>query len=233
VSNSVWDACNGDNNIPEGSEVWLGLDLSTVKDLTALVMIAQVDGVWRVKPWFWLPGEGLTERAREDRVPYDVWLKQGFLHAAPGKTVDMSFVAETIIDIMQAYKVRKLAFDRWNWTAMQAELLRQGVPEYELEQIKHEFGQGFKSMSPALRGLEADLLNQRIAHGGHPIMQMCSYNATVQTDPAGNRKLVKPKERHRRIDGMVALTMAHSVGVSEVDDPLDVAAGTEFAMWVG
>jgi phage terminase large subunit-like protein len=71
-------------------------------------------------------------------------------------------------------------------------------------------GQGFQSMSPALRDLESALLNKRIAHGGHPVLTMCAANATVQADPAGNRKLSKIKSRGR-IDGMVALAMAMSV----------------------
>ena len=71
-------------------------------------------------------------------------------------------------------------------------------------------GQGFQSMSPALRDLEADILNTRIAHGGHPVLTMCAANATVRSDPAGNRKLDKMKS-HGRIDGMVALAMARAV----------------------
>jgi phage terminase large subunit-like protein len=217
VSKSVWEGCNATPVIEPGSDVWLGLDLSSVKDLTALVMIAQKDGVWQVVPWFWLPGDGLADRAHEDRVPYDQWHKMGFLEAAPGKTVDLSVVAEKLMEVLTEYNVRRLAFDRWGWSRLEPELLRQGVPEWQLAEIKNEFGQGFRSMSPALMTLEADLINGRVAPGGHPVLAMCAANATVQSDPAGNRKLVKPKERHRRIDGMVALAMAHSVGVSESD----------------
>jgi phage terminase large subunit-like protein len=65
-------------------------------------------------------------------------------------------------------------------------------------------------MSPALRQLESMLLEKKIRHGGHPVLNMCSHNATVQSDPAENRKFVKAKASGR-IDGMVALAMA--VGV--------------------
>jgi phage terminase large subunit-like protein len=72
------------------------------------------------------------------------------------------------------------------------------------------FGQGMVSMAPALDVIEADLLNQRMRHGGHPVLRMCAANAVVVSDPAGNRKLDKSKATGR-IDGMVALVMARGV----------------------
>jgi phage terminase large subunit-like protein len=78
------------------------------------------------------------------------------------------------------------------------------------EGLFERFGQGYRSMSPALRDLEGVILNGRLAHGGQPVLAMCAGNATVQMDPAGNRKLTKMQSR-RRIDGMVALAMAMSV----------------------
>ncbi len=216
VARSVWESCSAAASIPEGLPVYLGLDLSSVQDLTALVMMAQIDGVWHTEATFWLPADGLDEKAKADRVPYTLWRDQGFLTACPGKTVDLEYVAAHLLEVFERYEVRKLAFDRWGWSRLEPELLRQGMPDWQLEEVKSDFGQGFRSMSPALLGLENDLLNQRIAHGNHPVLNMCAANASVASDPAGNRKLVKPKERHRRIDGMVALAMAHSVAVGEM-----------------
>jgi phage terminase large subunit-like protein len=62
-------------------------------------------------------------------------------------------------------------------------------------------------MSPALAILEAELLNNRVRHGGHPILTWCAANAVVDEDAAGNRKLTK-KRSTGRIDGMQALAMA-------------------------
>ncbi len=83
--------------------------------------------------------------------------------------------------------------------------------------VFEQMRQGFQTMSPALRDLESALLNGRIAHGMDPVMTMCAANATVQTDPAGNRKLSKSKS-HGRIDGMQALAMAKSVAGTYEDD---------------
>jgi phage terminase large subunit-like protein len=214
VSQGVWQACD----MPvieefDGLPVFGGLDLSEVSDLTALALIAPVEGVWHVKPTFWLPGAGLAEKARADRVPYDVWARQGYLQPTPGATVDYAYVADHLAALVDRLDVRKIAFDRWNWRHLKPWLARAGFTHDQLEgdnAVFEEMGQGFQSMSPALRDLESALLNKRIAHGGHPVLESCARNVTVQSDPAGNRKFSKAKS-HGRIDGMVALAMAMSV----------------------
>ena len=222
VSRKSWQACSGAVlELEPGAVVFGGLDLSEVSDLTALVLvspvqdglIAPVQTVWHVHPTFWLPGQGLREKAKADRVPYDDWRKSGHLVATDGPTVDYEFVAAHLWAVAQQHDVRKIAFDRWNWRHLKPWLSKVGFTEDQLDgdnAIFEPMGQGFQSMSPALRDLESAILNGGIAHGGHPVLEMCSQNAVVQMDPAGNRKLAKHKSRGR-IDGMVALAMAMSV----------------------
>ena len=198
-----------------------GLDLSQVQDLTALVLIGRVDSIWNVRPTFWLPADGLAEKARKDRVPYDVWARDGHLLTAPGKSVDYEFVAQVLRSEFERFDIRKIAFDRWGMKHLRPWLLKAGFTEDQIEAHFVEFGQGFQSMSPALRDLEGELLNGRVAHGNHPVLTMCAANAVVQTDPAGNRKLAKHKSAGR-IDGMVALTMAMGVAPMESVDLVSV-----------
>lgn len=221
VSRAVWKSCGAEViKTFAGLPVFGGLDLSETSDLTALVLMAPVESVWHVKPTFWLPGQGLATKARNDRVPYDVWQREGHLIATPGPTVDYDYVAEFLRGLFDDLDIRKIAFDRWNWKHFRPCLLRAGFEEKRLPPPNGgeddgnwwfmPFGQGFQSMSPALRDLETFLLNGKIAHGNQPVLTMCAANATVQTDPAGNRKLSKMKS-HGRIDGMVGLAMAASV----------------------
>jgi phage terminase large subunit-like protein len=213
VSRSIWAGCGGDVvDSFEGLPVYAGLDLSSVQDLTALVLIAPVDGIWHVKPTFWLPKVGLKEKSRADRVPYDVWHKADLLEATDSKSIEYSFVAQRIWSLHKVLKLRKIAFDRWNWRHMKPWLLEAGFSERDLEgdyAIFEQMGQGYQSMSPALRDLESDLINQKMAHANHPVLTMCAANAVVTSDPAGNRKLDKAKATGR-IDGMVALAMARA-----------------------
>jgi phage terminase large subunit-like protein len=214
VSKAVWMANGAAVDDLQGVPVYGGLDLSEVNDLTALVLIGQRGNVWHVKPTFWLPGDSLADKARADRVQYDIWRDNGHLVAAPGKSIDYEYVAEWLREVFDRYDVQKIAFDRWNWRHFRPWLLKAGFTEAQLEAHFVEFGQGFQSMSPALRDLESALLNERLAHGGHPVLAMCAANAVVQSDPAGNRKLSKARSSGR-IDGMVALAMALGVVPAE------------------
>lgn len=212
ISRKVWADCAGEVAAKFDGPVYAGLDLSEVADLTAFVAVSPVDGVWHVRPTFWLPGQGLAEKAKADRVPYDLWHKQGFLEATPGPTVDYEFVAEWIWNFAQGCDLQKVGFDRFNMKFLRPWLIRAGFDERMLEKdgLFEDFGQGFVSMSPALRAVESALLKKTMAHGGHPVLTMCAANAVVTMDPSGNRKLVKSKSTGR-IDGMVALAMAMSV----------------------
>lgn len=230
ISRAVWAGCGAPvRDDFRGLPVFGGLDLSETSDLTALVLVAPVDGengpVWHVQPTFWLPGEGLVDRARGDRVPYDLWARQGDLVAIEGaKSVEYEYVAAHLRDVCDSLDVRKIAFDRWNFRHLKPWLLKAGFDEEEIARLFQEFGQGFQSMSPALRTLESVLLNGKVAHGNHPVLSMCAANAVVVKDPAGGRKLTKAKSRGR-IDGMIALLEAMAVAETyEAAPPVDVMA---------
>ena len=208
ISRSVWEL-NGDPPGELEGGIFGGLDLSSTNDLTAMVLLGPGDGYWNVHPTFWIPGENLAEKSRADRVPYDIWAKKGFLQTTPGASVEYEWVAHQLRSVFDRYHVRAIAFDRYNWRFLRPWLEKVGFTEQELEKFV-EFGQGFVSMSPAIRELESLILNRKLRHGNHPVLNMCMANARIATDPAGNRKFVKNKSTGR-IDGAVALAMA--VGV--------------------
>jgi len=220
ISPAVWKSC-GAAPLPFTGEWFGGLDLSASNDLTAFVGVGWNGDVIDVDAMFWLPEAGLREKARTDRVPYDVWRDQGHIIATPGATVDYDYVAPTLLSALRR-GCAKIAFDRWNMRFLRPALERAGATPDELDRFV-EFGQGFQSMSPALRSLDTLLLNGRLRHGDHPVLTMCAANSVVKSDPAGNRKLVKLAP-NRRIDGMVALAMA----VATAGEPIEADAATEF-----
>jgi phage terminase large subunit-like protein len=207
ISRGVWtlNSHEPDLSVFYEEPVYVGLDLSSKSDLTAMIMVAWRDR-WHVKSIFWTPEKGLRERAKADRAPYDIWVKQGHLRTLPGASLDYEMLAKEIAEALEDCNVACVAFDRWRFDLLQKEFTDIGV-----KLPLHPFGQGFKDMAPAMDSLETLLLNEQVAHGGHPVLTMCMANARVETDPAGNRKLNKAKATGR-IDGAVALTMA--LGVS-------------------
>ena len=73
----------------------------------------------------------------------------GISRRFPGKPSNIEFVIKDIAEICGLYNVQKIAFDRWNKKTFDKELLRLGVTLPEVV----EFGQGFQSMSPAIKVL--------------------------------------------------------------------------------
>lgn len=218
VSQAVWRNCGKrplDDAFKYG-RIEAGLDLSARHDLTALILVAEYNNEFHVRAEFFVPLEGIAERSARDRVPYDLWHRQGLLTATPGSSVDYETVAARLCEICDDMDVAAISFDRWRIDVLKAELTRMGV---ELPLVPH--GQGFKDMAPALDIVESELLNGKVRHGSNAIMTMCAANAVVDTDPAGNRKLNKAKSTGR-IDGMVALAMAMSPVTGQ---PLEHASG--------
>jgi phage terminase large subunit-like protein len=222
---AVWAACGGEPLDLTGRSVFAGLDLSETSDLTALVLAhcAADTGIWHIRPIFWLPSERLAEKAARDHCPYDLWAEQGFLETTPGASVQYEFIAERLKDIFDDHHVTKVAFDRWNYSHLKPWLERAGFSPHLLEQTFIEFGQGSKSMSPALRELESLVLDRKLRHGNHPVLTMCCAHAVVEGSGAENRKLSK-RRSSGRIDGMIALAMAIGVAPAAWKAKFDAAA---------
>lgn len=218
ISRETYDRGNEaiDPKVLATRPVFCGLDLSGRLDLTALVCAGRDDGgVWHVRAEFFAPAMGVDERSRRDRVPYDVWAKQGWLTLTPGETVDYAFVAHKLCEIASECKLAAVAFDRWKIEMLKAELQHVETMKHDLPLV--EFGQGFKDMSPAVDAVESLFVTGKIRHGGNPILRMCFANAVVTKDPAGNRKLDKSKAAGR-IDGAVAVCMAIGYAVRNVPE---------------
>jgi len=217
LAKAEWDANAGDVDYAAlaGRECWGGLDLSQSRDLTAFVLVFPDDrGGFDVLPRFFLPEQGIREKAELDRVPYDIWAKQGFLTLIPGAVVDPSYVAEAIAEASEEFNIQRIAYDRWRMEYLKREFDRLGA-DLPIE----AFGQGFKEMGFAVDKLERLVAEANLRHAGNPILTFCASNAVIEMDPAGNRKLAKNKSSGR-IDGMVALAMALAAVDREGEDDI-------------
>lgn len=215
ISRTEWIRCKDGEPLQPGQEIYLGLDLSDTSDLAALAGVSARQGEDRLRAWFWKPGDEIKAHASRDRVPYDEWMKRGWIEAPKGRAVDYSFIAKRVAEICEEYKVLGLAYDRWHIKHFIRELNLIGLPSY-IDDGKAKaasglrlipWGQGFADMAPAVTALETSVLNDRLKHDGNPVLAMCVANAIVEMDAAGNRKLDKSATRFR-IDGAQAAAMA-------------------------
>jgi phage terminase large subunit-like protein len=222
-----WDKCAFavDEDELEGRVCYGGLDLSSTTDITTFVLVfppslggaASVprlgdgfatsccppldeDDKYIILPYFWIPEDNLTLRVNRDHVPYDVWERQGYLQTTEGNVVHYGFIEQFIERLGERFNIREIAFDRWGAVQMVQNLEGMGFTVVP-------FGQGFKDMSPPTKELMKLVLEQKIAHGGHPVLRWNMDNIYIRTDPAGNIKADKEKSTEK-IDGAVATIMA-------------------------
>ena len=200
-----WDECAFDVDEDEliGRVCYGGLDLSSTTDITAFVLVfppRDEDEKYMVLPFFWVPEETLSLRVKRDHVPYDVWERQDKIMTTEGNVVHYGFIEKFIVMLRDRYDIREIAYDDWN-----AAMLVQNLEADDFTMVN--FRQGFKSMSGPTKDLMKLVLEQKIAHGGHPVLRWMMDNVVVETDPAENIKITKKKSTER-VDGAVATVMA-------------------------
>ena len=198
----VWDETAGvvDIGAMEGMPCWAGLDLASSVDIAALVLCFEVNNIYKWLPFFWIPKARMADRIKKDRVPYDLWVKQGLVKATEGNVIDHAVIREDILKLRESFDIKEIAFDRWGAVEITQALKGEGLTMVP-------FGQGFYSMAGPTKELNKLLLQKRLHHGSNPVLRWMAGNVVVETDAAGNLKPNKAKST-ARIDGIVAGIMA-------------------------
>jgi len=221
------------NNAPPDIEVFrrnsvaIGLDLSARNDLTAAVCAARDDaGVVHLLPFVFCPTRGIEERARRDRAPYDAWVKQGFMVPLGGESMDYRQIVEWLRDKLddEGIDPAVVCFDRWRIKDFRAVADELGFAQMAAWK---EVGQGFRDFSPRCDAFMSLMLEGKIRHGGHPLLNMAAANAVAVVDAAGSTKIDKSKAT-QRVDPLVAALMA----VYEVSDGQAPTMGSDLSWWV-
>lgn len=200
----VWDE-SASMVVPEhlkGRECYAGLDLASTTDIAAFVLVfppVEPDTTFAVLPYFWMPQDNVRKRIDSDRVPYDVWIRHGFMTATEGNVIHYAAIRQKIEQLSKEYNIREVAFDRWGAVQLSQELDAAGMTVIP-------FGQGFASMSSPTKELLNLVIAKRLRHGGNPVLRWMADNLVVKQDPAGNIKPDKSKSTEK-IDGIVALIM--------------------------
>lgn len=200
-----WQACGNkiEPSSLRGRRCYGGLDLSSSIDISSSVLVfppVEEAEPYKVLARFWIPEDNMHERIRRDRVPYDVFEREGLIKATPGNVIDYAWIIKQFEDDAKEFDLQEIAFDRWGAT-----LIYQQLTDLGLQVV--EFGQGFASMSAPSKELEKMVLARTLCHGGNKVLTWMADNVVVVEDPAGNIKPAKDRSTEK-IDGIVALIMA-------------------------
>jgi len=215
LSLDAWDACGQipvDIEALKGRECFGGLDLSTIRDISALVLLfPDTDVGYYVLPHFFIPAERMQARKDKDHVDYPLWVRQGFITATEGNRIDYKAIRNRVNEYGKLYSIRDIGFDPWN-----AEHLCQELAEDDGFSMV-EYRQGYRTMSGPSKEFEACVEGCQLAHGGNPVLRWMAGNARVRQDDNENIMPSKAKSRER-IDGIVACIIALGRALADDDE---------------
>ena len=203
---SDWLKCDQDVDLAtlNMEECYMGLDLSSKLDLTALAMVfpPKTDSLWRLYVRCYIPEESMIERERSERIPYSSWVDSGWITPTPGDVIDYTFIEKDILDFSQEFNVQELAYDPWSATQTAIRVRDDiGIPVVPMRQ-------GFMSLSEPTKEFERLVVSKQLAHGNNECLTYQANNVAVRHDPAGNIKPDKARNQKHKIDGIVASIMA-------------------------
>lgn len=196
-----------------------GADLSSTTDLTAACVLFMIPGSDKIyfDHMYWLPEELLEKRAKEDKIPYDIWRDLGLLRTTPGNSVHPKYVTQWFIEVMREKDIYLswVGYDSWS-------------AKYWVEEMENTFGkimipviQGKKTLSGPMKKLGADLESKKIVYNNNPITKWCLTNTSIDMDKNGNIQPVKSNSR-RRIDGLAAMLNAYVVLQEKYNEYLSI-----------
>src|SRR6185312_2637846 len=99
ISMAQWD--RNEHPLPElrGRECAAGLDLSTTTDLSCFCLAVPDGRLVHLVPHFWAPSDQVRQRALRDQVPYEVWVRKGYIETTPGASIDYEIIRTRINEI--------------------------------------------------------------------------------------------------------------------------------------
>lgn len=187
-----------------------GADLSSTTDLTAAKAIFRVRNDERIYviSMYWIAEDLVEKKVKEDRIPYDLWIEQGFVRTCSGNKVHAKYVTKWFEEIKEKYDIYPLYIGYDAWSA-----------NYWVEEMQNIFGesvmipvrQGKKTLSAPMKSLGADLSAHKVVYNNNPVDKWCLANTAYDEDRNGNIQPTKTSKSTRRIDGTAALLDAYVV----------------------
>jgi phage terminase large subunit-like protein len=202
----VWMKSAGDDYTIEDlvdQHCFVGLDLSSSLDLTAAVAAFpdKKTGIIRCLSHFWIPEGNLRQKIDRDKVPYDAWVRDGYITATPGLTIRKEYILNWLRNLAEMCLVENVAYDPWCATELVKDMMDEGF-------VMVEFRQGMASMSPASKEFMKRIVDATLYHGNNPVLNWMAGNIAVKEDPSGNIKPDKATSTSR-IDGIISMIMAN------------------------
>lgn len=218
ISPVKWANCHH-KTLPDlkGKSVWIGIDFSSKIDLTSVgfEFKIEVDGVinYVVQSHSFIASETLERKIKTDKVPYDLWAKQGWITVQDGPIIDyvkaIEFVKEKIKE--NGWFVECWCLDPWCAGQIMSNLVDEGETVVEIRQ-------GARTLSEPTKDFRDMVLNRQVIHDNNPVLSWAISNAIAEkVDKNENIQLNKSKSKGR-IDPIAAIINAHVRCMNPISD---------------
>ena len=201
VTMQDWDACfdpTFEFKTLEGKDCFCGIDLSKSKDVTAMLLGFDFNGLFYIIPYFWLPEANIMDRAQVEKIPFDIWAKQGHLALTPGNVIDYEFILQKIDELSRIYNFAVIGIDPAQSNLITVRLQDTYRDRYQL------VTQSYKELAAPTMEAERLIVGHLLRHNGNPVMKWMVDNCSTTRDSTGNVKIDR-RSRNAKVDGVSAM----------------------------
>jgi phage terminase large subunit-like protein len=201
----------------QGQDVYLGLDMGSTYDLTALALLyPQPDGSWVLFVRHYMPRKSVEKYSRQDAIPYDQWAEQGWLTitdgVSNGQTVDYPTLIEDIREVARENKVLQLGYDPSGAAYVIPELEAVGIDCMSINQRHKDLDAGTKEFARRL-------VSGELTVAANPLLDWQADNVEVEQRDT----MIKPAKPNSKgsyggtaklkVDGITASVIAAQLAV--------------------
>lgn len=190
------------NQFDEDTVAYMGVDLASVSDLTALSIMIPFEGKYYFKTYYYLPESALYDNANSRQ--YQEWKKQGYLTITAGNVTDYDAVIKDILELSQRFLISKIAYDQYNSTQWAIDCTAQGLPLEPYSQALWSFNKPTKEFERAIK-------MGKVVIDNNPITRWCFANIALKVDYNDNIKPVKGGTQNNKIDGSISMLEAFGI----------------------
>ena len=176
--------------------VYIGFDLASVSDLTALsfLFIDPETEEYVFKNFYYLPRKALE--GKYNSALYSMWASKGYLTLTNSNSTDYNYIKNEILYWYNNLDIQGIFYDAWNSTQLVNDLINEGLP-------MKSYSQSIGHFSRPTKEYERLVLSDKVVIDDNPINRFCHDNVELKVDINGNCKPMGDHEK-KKIDGVIA-----------------------------
>ena len=180
----------------KGKTVYVGIDLASVSDLTAVTYLTTEDSKYYTKTQYYIPSTCLSHNYNQTK--YKEWKANKYITVSPGNVTDYDYILSDLLKHKQeGMNVENIAYDQWNSIQFAISATEAGLTMTPYSQTLGNFNRPTKEIERLLK-MENFIIDD------NPITRWCFSNSALKKDYHDNAKPVKAYTDNNKIDGVIS-----------------------------